>query len=122
VSLTLYSHPFASYCQKVLIALWENEVPFTYRHLEEPGGSHSGVVERKSGAREICLLIHRRTQLRSSWKASCASGGLKQTIPHLVRVTRKTTKGVRKLSSAAASADCASYLESALQYFQDPLD
>jgi hypothetical protein len=35
VSLTPYSHPFASYCRKVLIAL-ENEIPFTYRHLEEP--------------------------------------------------------------------------------------
>ena len=39
MSLTLYSHPFASYCQKVLIALWENEIPFTYRHLEEPGAA-----------------------------------------------------------------------------------
>ena len=37
--LTLYSHPFSSYCQKVLIALWENDTPFTYRHLEEPGVS-----------------------------------------------------------------------------------
>jgi len=37
MSLTLYSHPFSSYCQKVLIALRENEIPFTYRHLEEPG-------------------------------------------------------------------------------------
>lgn len=35
--LTLYSHPFSSYCQKVLIALWENGTPFAYRHLEEPG-------------------------------------------------------------------------------------
>ena len=35
MSLTPYSHPFASYCQKVLIALWENEIPFTYRHLED---------------------------------------------------------------------------------------
>ena len=35
--LTLYSHPFSSYCQKVLVALWENDTPFTYRHLEEPG-------------------------------------------------------------------------------------
>lgn len=34
--LQLFSHPFSSYCQKVLIALWENEVPFTYRNLEEP--------------------------------------------------------------------------------------
>ena len=37
--LTLYSHPFSSYCQKVLIALWENGTPFTYRHLEEPGAA-----------------------------------------------------------------------------------
>ncbi len=37
--LTLYAHPFSSYCQKVLIALWENGSPFTYRHLEEPGAA-----------------------------------------------------------------------------------
>lgn len=35
MQLTLYSHPFSSYCQKVLIALWENEIAFTYRHLED---------------------------------------------------------------------------------------
>jgi glutathione S-transferase len=35
--LKLYAHPFSSYCQKVLVALWENETPFEYRHLEEPG-------------------------------------------------------------------------------------
>jgi glutathione S-transferase len=34
--LTLYAHPFSSYCQKVLIALWENQTPFTYRNLEDP--------------------------------------------------------------------------------------
>jgi glutathione S-transferase len=42
--LTLYSHPFSSYCQKVLIALWENDTPFTYRHLEEPGVSDERVA------------------------------------------------------------------------------
>lgn len=30
---TLYAHPFSSYCQKVLIALYENDTPFTYRML-----------------------------------------------------------------------------------------
>ena len=35
--LTLYAHPFSSYCQKVLVALYENELPFSYRMLEEPG-------------------------------------------------------------------------------------
>lgn len=34
--LTLYAHPFSSYCQKVLVALYENELPFEYRTLEAP--------------------------------------------------------------------------------------
>lgn len=35
---SLYAHPFASYCQKVLIALYENGTPFTYRTIgpEDP--------------------------------------------------------------------------------------
>jgi glutathione S-transferase len=36
MTLTLFSHPFSSYCQKVLVALYENETPFVYRFLEEP--------------------------------------------------------------------------------------
>ncbi|HEY9547306.1 MAG TPA: glutathione S-transferase family protein [Solimonas sp.] len=35
MSLKLYSHPFSSYCQKVLIAFYENDTPFEYRTLEE---------------------------------------------------------------------------------------
>ena len=31
----LYAHPFSSYCQKVLIALYENGTPFEYRNLED---------------------------------------------------------------------------------------
>jgi glutathione S-transferase len=36
---SLYAHPFASYCQKVVIALYENGTPFTYRKIgpEDPG-------------------------------------------------------------------------------------
>ena len=37
MALTLYAHPFSSYCHKVLVALWENGTPFTYKHLEHPG-------------------------------------------------------------------------------------
>src|SRR3712207_1594281 len=33
MTLTLYAHPFSSYCQKVLIALYENGTPFTFRML-----------------------------------------------------------------------------------------
>ena len=31
--LNLYAHPFSSYCQKVLIALYENDTPFEWRPL-----------------------------------------------------------------------------------------
>ncbi len=38
MSLRLYAHPFSSYCQKVLIALYENDIPFELRLLapEQP--------------------------------------------------------------------------------------
>ncbi|WP_374369161.1 glutathione S-transferase family protein [Dongia sp.] len=41
MSLILYAHPFSSYCQKVLTALYENATPFTYRQLspEDPAAS-----------------------------------------------------------------------------------
>ena len=32
--LRLYAHPFSSYCQKVLVALYENDTPFDYRSHE----------------------------------------------------------------------------------------
>ena len=31
--MKLYAHPFSSYSQKVLIALYENDVPFDYLNL-----------------------------------------------------------------------------------------
>ncbi|HEX3838406.1 MAG TPA: glutathione S-transferase family protein [Steroidobacteraceae bacterium] len=33
--LTLYAHPFAAYCWKALIALYEDATPFTYRVVED---------------------------------------------------------------------------------------
>lgn len=37
MTLELFAHPFSSYCQKALIALYENAVPFTYRMMEDEG-------------------------------------------------------------------------------------
>jgi glutathione S-transferase len=34
MTLKLYAHPFSSYCQKVLIALYENKTPFEYLTLD----------------------------------------------------------------------------------------
>ena len=36
MTLKLYAHPFSSYCQKVLIALYENNTPFEYLTLDDP--------------------------------------------------------------------------------------
>jgi glutathione S-transferase len=33
MALQLFAHPFSSYCQKVLVALYENATPFTFRML-----------------------------------------------------------------------------------------
>ena len=41
----LYGHPFSSYCQKALIALYENDIPFEFRILspddEETAAEHA---------------------------------------------------------------------------------
>ena len=36
--LTLYAHPFAAYCWKALIALYENATRFDYRVVEDAAG------------------------------------------------------------------------------------
>src|SRR4051812_48345478 len=36
MSLQLYAHPFSSYCQKALVALYENDTPFVMRSLDGP--------------------------------------------------------------------------------------
>jgi glutathione S-transferase len=41
VTLSLYAHPFSSYCQKVLTSLYENATDFTYRELG-PGDPEAG--------------------------------------------------------------------------------
>ena len=35
----LYAHPFSSYCWKVLVALYENDLAFDYRSLEDPAAN-----------------------------------------------------------------------------------
>lgn len=37
MTLALFAHPFSSYSQKVLVALYELDLPFAYRHMESPG-------------------------------------------------------------------------------------
>ena len=41
MSLALYGHPFSSYTQKVLIALYENDTPFEFRCIGPDTPQHS---------------------------------------------------------------------------------
>ena len=43
MTLQLFAHPFSSYCQKVLIALYENEIAFDFRLLE-PDQAENGAA------------------------------------------------------------------------------
>lgn len=36
MALQLFAHPFSSYCQKVLVAFYQNDLAFEYRSLEVP--------------------------------------------------------------------------------------
>ena len=41
MSLVLYGHPFSSYTQKALIALYENELPFEFRSIDPEHPQHA---------------------------------------------------------------------------------
>src|SRR5262245_3334612 len=53
--MKLYSHPFSSYSQKVLIALYENATPFEYRNLEDP--SAAAELAQLSPLRKFPVLV-----------------------------------------------------------------
>lgn len=63
--MKLYVHPFSSYCQKALIALYENATPFEYRNLEEPSAGAELAALSPLGKFPV-LVDGNRTVLESS--------------------------------------------------------
>ena len=57
MSLALYGHPFSSYTQKVLIALYENGTPFEFRSLGPDTPEHSAEWQRRWPLRKFPLLV-----------------------------------------------------------------
>jgi glutathione S-transferase len=55
--LALYGHPFSSYTQKVLIALYENATPFEFRCLEREFPEHSAELRRRWPPGKFPLLV-----------------------------------------------------------------
>lgn len=57
MSLALYGHPFSSYTQKVLIALYENGTPFEFRLLGPDTPQHSEEWQRRWPLLKFPLLV-----------------------------------------------------------------
>lgn len=57
MALTLYGHPFSSYSQKVLVALYENGTPFTFEKLGPDNPEGVAAVERLWPIKRIPVLV-----------------------------------------------------------------
>ena len=57
MTLLLFAHPFSSYCQKVLIALWADETPFEYRLLDQDHPENFEELKRHSPFGLFPLLL-----------------------------------------------------------------
>ncbi len=57
MTLALYGHPFSSYTQKVLIALYENGTPFDFRPLGPDTPEHAAEWLRRWPLRKFPLLV-----------------------------------------------------------------
>ena len=63
MSLALYGHPFSSYTQKVLIALYENGTPFEFRCIGPDTPEHTGEWLRRWPLRKFPLLLDGERQV-----------------------------------------------------------
>jgi glutathione S-transferase len=67
MTLQLFAHPFSSYCWKVLIALWENELPFIYRPLDPEHPKNGAEWARRWPIRKMPVLLDgERTVMETS--------------------------------------------------------
>jgi len=57
MALALYGHPFSSYTQKALIALYENEIPFEYRVIGPETPQHAEEWIRRWPLGKFPLLV-----------------------------------------------------------------
>lgn len=66
MSPTLFAHPFSSYCQKVLIALYENKTPFTYRLLDRNDTATMAEFEALWPMKRFPLLVDQQRTIAES--------------------------------------------------------
>ncbi|TDG08131.1 glutathione S-transferase family protein [Paraburkholderia guartelaensis] len=59
MSLALYGHPFSSYTQKVLVALYENDTPFEFRGVGPDSPEHTAQWLQRWPLRKFPVLVDR---------------------------------------------------------------
>lgn len=57
MSLALYGHPFSSYTQKVLVALYENDTPFEFRGIGPDSPEHTAQWLKRWPLRKFPVLV-----------------------------------------------------------------
>ncbi len=66
MALQLFAHPFSSYCQKVLIALYENELHFDLRLLGPDDQATQDEFTRRWPLRKMPLLVDGERQVHEA--------------------------------------------------------
>lgn len=66
MALALYGHPFSSYTQKVLVALYENGTPFELRCLAPDAPQHVAAWLERWPLRQFPLLVDGQRQVAES--------------------------------------------------------
>lgn len=57
MALTLFAHPFSAFCQKALIALYENATPFTFRSVNPGDPADAGALAALWPMRKFPVLV-----------------------------------------------------------------
>jgi len=83
MALQLYFHPFSSYCQKALIALYENAIPFERHELAGPDSPAMQALTRLWPMKRFPVLLDGE---RTVLEASCIIEYLGLTRPGPVRL------------------------------------
>ena len=83
MTLQLYFHPFSSYCQKALVALYENAIPFERHIVEGPDSPASRELARLWPMKRFPVLVDGE---RTILEASCIIEYLDLHAPGPVRL------------------------------------
>ena len=106
MSLALFAHPFSSYCQKVLIALYQNDTPFEYRVLspDDPAiaAEHAGLWPLG----RMPVLVDSGRTVVESWPASSVRAPM--PMPHVIRPRGGARASRESASRSRSSPACSS--------------